>query len=180
MFIEFRTVFGKTLFISRRDNPLKLCVFWVRISRQVWAYNWRDVSFWEIVSEVIYGCIVCRTNVNIFRGLLLLRRMSTYTMQGKWSDIFLETVEDEIFLWSLCGTLQTIYRYGCTSVLKNGALRLFLDKSYWCIWSQRNLQKKFHVHLFVTSLYWSRQLLPRRSFPFVKYRERVIVPTIIY
>ena len=61
-----------------------------------------SLKLWVAASDMTRFCIY----VGLF-GLAL--RISSFTRHGKWSEILLIIIDEEMFVWSKCGDLQNIW-----------------------------------------------------------------------
>ena len=66
--------------------------------------------FFKQLQQMIISFIYKKEPVlYVFESFGLSFRISSFTMHGKWSEMLLIMIAEEIFVWSKCGNLQNIW-----------------------------------------------------------------------
>ena len=155
IFVHFHTFIGEMFFVSCHSNPFKNIIL-----------NCDDISkerssslkLWVAASDMILFCM--------YLGRFGLSfRISSFTKHGKWYEMLLIMIAEEIFAWSKCGNLQNIWSMRVQDRFELRVGRVIFGKKLLVHIRSKN-SSNFSLHLFAEDLYWNRRLSWHIYFPF--------------
>ena len=154
IFVSFNTFIGEMSFVRVQINPLKISYSGLG-SVIKFVFKCEDMSEERSSSLKLWVAVSDMTRFCIYLGLCgLSLRISSFTNHGKWSEISLLIIDEEMFVWSKCGDLQNIWSMRAQYFFDLRVGRVILGKIYWYPSDKKTHQISL-FHLLIKYLYWN-------------------------
>ena len=152
MFVHCHTFIWEMCFVSVQSNPFKISYSGLG-SVIKFAFKCYDMSEERSFSLNLWVAASNMTRFCIYLGLFgLSLRISSFTRRGKWSEIVLIIIDEEMFVWSVCGDLQNIWSMRVQDLFKLRVGRVILGKNIGTHQIEKT-PKIFPLHSFVIDLF---------------------------
>ena len=137
-----------------------------------------SVSSWR---KLFIAVSLIALDLTYFFRFIVFSEIPRFTIHGRWSDIWLSIMEDEMarcFYREFCRISD---QWGCRSASQIWWEMLFLERNYLCT-SSRKIRQIFRVRKFVLNLYWNRLQSLHTCFRFEvsPLYARALTQTVVY